>query len=156
MVPNSKVVKMKMGDQKGYDSGQFPIRIDIVSKERVQLRDNAIEAVRQYLNRFLQSEITEFYLEVCVYPHHVLRENKMLQGAGADRMQTGMSHSYGKSVGRAALIKPNQTMFIVAVKNPKHEAEARKLISAMKARLPCAVTTRTYISKPQTPVPIAA
>ena len=90
----------------------------------------------------------EFYLEVKVYPHHIMRENKMLQGAGADRMQTGMSHSFGVSTERAALVKPNQKIFIVALKNKKHEAEARKLIASIKARLPCGVATKTtYLQK---------
>jgi large subunit ribosomal protein L10e len=143
-VPFSKVTKFKMGDIKGFESGDYPIVINVISKERVQIRDNSIEAVRQYLNRFLQTNIgQEFYLEVKVYPHHILRENKMLQGAGADRMQTGMSHSFGKSVGRAAIVKAGQILYIVGVKTPKHETEARKLIHAIKARLPCSVATET-------------
>ena len=143
-VPNSKVTKYKMGDIKGFESDSYPIIINIISKERIQIRDNSIEAVRQYLNRFLQTNVgKEFYLEVKVYPHHILRENKMLQGAGADRMQTGMSHSFGKSVGRAAIVQAGQIIYIIGVKTPKHEAEARKLIHAIKARLPCSVATET-------------
>ncbi len=143
-VPNSKIVKFKMGDLKGYDQGDYPISIQVISKENVQIRDNSIEAVRQYFNRFLQTRIgKEFYLEVKIYPHHILRENKMLTGAGADRMQTGMSRAFGKTIGRAALVKPNQVLFILGIKTPTHEIEARKLIKAVKARLPCAVTTKT-------------
>lgn len=141
-IPNSKIVKFKMGDLKGYDSKQYPISIAVLSKENVQVRDNALEAVRQYLNRFLQTKIgKEFYLELKVYPHHILRENKMLTGAGADRMQTGMSRAFGKAGGRAAFIKSGQIIFIVGVKTPKQETEARKLIRSIKARLPCQVGT---------------
>jgi large subunit ribosomal protein L10e len=143
-IPNSQIVKFKMGDIVGYDQKEFPISIHVISKERVQIRDNAIEAVRQYFNRFLQERIgKEFYLEVKPYPHHVLRENKMLTGAGADRMQTGMSRSFGKTIGRAAFVRPGQTLFILGVKTPAHEVEARKLVRSAKARLPCAVTTNT-------------
>jgi len=67
----------------------------------------------------------------------------MLTGAGADRMQTGMSRAFGKTIGRAALVKPNQTLFILGVKTTKAEIEARKLIRAIKARLPCKVGTET-------------
>ena len=100
-IPNARIVKFKMGDLKGYDNKEFPICIHVSSKEKIQLRDNAIEAVRQFFNRFLQIKVgKEFYLEVKIYPHHILRENKMLTGAGADRMQTGMSRAFGKTMGR--------------------------------------------------------
>ena len=141
-VPNSKVVKFKMGNLKDYDNDKYPIIINVISKEKCQIRDNAIEAVRQYLNRWLQVKVgKDFYLEVKIFPHHILRENKMLTGAGADRMQTGMAGSFGKTVGRSALIKPNQVLFIVGVKGPKQEIEDRKLIRSVKARLPCKVGT---------------
>ena len=143
-VPNSKIVKFKMGDIKGFDKGEYPITLNVSSKENIQIRDNAIEAVRQYLNRFLQVKLgKEFYLEVKIYPHHILRENKMLTGAGADRMQTGMSKAFGKTGGRAALIKPNQLIYLIGVKTPKAETEARKLIKSVKSRMPCKTSTKT-------------
>jgi large subunit ribosomal protein L10e len=143
-VPNSRIVKFKMGDISGFERGEFPIVLDVISKEQIQIRDNSIEAVRQYFNRFLQLKVgKEFYLEVRVYPHHVLRENKMLTGAGADRMQTGMSRAFGKTIGRAAFVKPGQAIFSIGVKTQKHEIEARKLIRSAKARMPCKVGTVT-------------
>ncbi len=143
-VPNSQIVKFKMGDIKGFDKGEYPIQIHVISKENCQVRDNSIEAVRQYFNRFLQLKIgKEFYLGVQIYPHHILRENKMLTGAGADRMQTGMSRAFGKTMGRAALVKRNQVLYILGVKNEKAEIEARKLVRSVKARLPCKVGTQT-------------
>jgi large subunit ribosomal protein L10e len=141
-VPNARIVKYKMGDLKGYDANKYPISIAVISKEQVQIRDNSLEAVRQFLNRFLQTKIgKEFYLEVKVFPHHILRENKMLTGAGADRMQTGMSRAFGKTMGRAAMVKPGQPLFIIGVKTERDEIEARKLIKSAKARLPCQVGT---------------
>jgi large subunit ribosomal protein L10e len=143
-VPNPHIVKFKMGDITGFDKGEYPIQIKIISKDNCQVRDNSIEAVRQFLNRFLQVKLgREFYLGVQVYPHHILRENKMLTGAGADRMQTGMSRAFGKTMGRAALVKPNQTIYIIGVKDEKAEAEARRLIKSVKSRLACRVITET-------------
>jgi len=78
-----------------------------------------------------------YYFEVRVYPHHVLRENKMLTGAGADRMQTGMSASFGKSVGRAAIVKQNQEIYLVATSGDKQIRIAKDVISKVKAKLPC-------------------
>jgi large subunit ribosomal protein L10e len=146
-VPNSKIVKFKMGDITGFNNGVYPIVLSVSSNEKIQLRDASIEAVRQYLNRWVQELIgKEFYIEVKIYPHHVLRENKMITGAGADRMQTGMSRSFGKTVGRAALVNRNQVIFLVAVKTPKHEEQARKLIHSAKSRLPCGISI-TRITK---------
>jgi len=143
-VPNSRIVKFQMGDAKGYAAGKYPTEILVMSKEKMQIRDNAIEAVRQYFNRFMQIKVgKEFFLEVKIYPHHILRENKMLTGAGADRMQTGMSRAFGKTMGRAAFIKPGQVLFMIAIKTDKQEVEARKLIRSVKSRLPCKISTKT-------------
>lgn len=142
-VPNSKIVKFKMGDQKGFDNKEYPIQLNVISKEACQIRDNSIEAIRQYLNRFLQLKIgKEFYLEVKIFPHHILRENKMLTGAGADRMQTGMSRAFGKTAGRAALVKPSQLLYLIAVKTKKAEVEARKLIKSTNARMTCKTSVK--------------
>jgi len=142
--PNSNIVKFKMGDLKGFEAGKYSTTLDVKSKEKLQLRDNAIEAVRQFMNRFLVERVgKEFFFHVRPYPHHVLRENKMLTGAGADRMQTGMSLAYGKSMGRAALIKKNQTIFTVSVSGDKNESIARALIHSVKSRLPCKVHIET-------------
>lgn len=147
-VPNSKLTKMRMGDLDGYRNGKYKIVMTIRSKHQVQLRDNALEASRQFLNRFLTEKLNkEFYFEVKPYPHHIIRENKMLTGAGADRMQTGMAQSFGKSIGRACLIKKGDIIFIIGVMNQKHEAIARKLISSVKARIPCTMQVDTTVSK---------
>jgi len=143
-VPNSKIVKFKMGDIKGFNNGEYPIQLHVISKENCQIRDNSIEAVRQYLNRFIQLKVgKEFYLEVKIFPHHILRENKMLTGAGADRMQTGMSRAFGKTMGRAALVKANQTLIIIGLKTKRAEVKTRKLIKSIKSRLACKTTVKT-------------
>jgi len=35
-VPNSQIVKFKMGDIKGFDKGEYPITLNVTSKENVQ------------------------------------------------------------------------------------------------------------------------
>lgn len=147
-VPGVKLTKMRMGDLIGYKAGKYKIIMTVCTKHRVQLRDNALEATRQFLNRFLTDEVgKEYYLEVKPYPHHIIRENKMITGAGADRMQTGMALSFGKSTGRACLLSPGAPIFVIGVTNPKHEAIARKLIGSIKARLPCTVHIETKVLK---------
>ena len=148
IIPNTKVVKLRMGDLKGFEAGKYPITLNIRSKEQIQLRDNAIEAVRQYLHRFLTEIIgKDYYLSVNVYPHHILRENKMITGAGADRMQTGMALSFGQSMGRAALVKKGQSIFTLAILNTKHEQVARKLLASSRAKMPFHMIVDTTYKK---------
>lgn len=147
-VPNSKVVKLKMGDVAGWENGKYKIILKLIARDKIQLRDNAIEAVRQYLHRFLTESVgKEYYFEVNVFPHHILRENKMITGAGADRMQTGMALSFGATMGRAALVNKNQVIFTIAVSNQKSEQIARKLIASSKAKIPCGIRVDTIYVK---------
>jgi len=148
VVPATKLTKMRMGDLAGYKAGKYKIILDVKTKHRVQLRDNALEATRQFLNRFLLEKVgKEFYFEVKPYPHHIIRENKMLTGAGADRMQTGMALSFGKSTGRACLLRRGETIFLIGVTNPKHESIARELVGSIRARMPCTMHIDTIRNK---------
>ena len=49
-----------------------------------------------------------FFMKIRPFPHHVLRENALATGAGADRFQTGMRQSFGKPVGTAARVRAGQ------------------------------------------------
>ncbi len=147
-VPNSKVTKYRMGDMAGYKADKYKTILTVKTKEFVQMRDLALEASRQYLNRFITEQAgKEFYLELRPYPHHVIRENKMLTGAGADRMSTGMALSFGRTTGRAALIREGSTLFIIGVNGTKNEQAVRKLLTSVKSRLPCKIMVETEYKK---------
>jgi hypothetical protein len=49
-----------------------------------------------------------FHLRVRVHPFHVLRINKMLSCAGADRLQTGMRGAFGKPFATCARVQIGQ------------------------------------------------
>ncbi|MDO8517251.1 MAG: 50S ribosomal protein L16 [Nanoarchaeota archaeon] len=147
-VPYSKVVKLRMGDLEGYAKGKYPITLNVYSVDALQIRDNAIESIRQYLHRFLAELVgKDYYFEIKIYPHHILRENKMITGAGADRMQTGMALSFGKTMGRAALVKKGQLLFFVSLLNQKHESIARDLINSAKVKMPGKIHVETIKKK---------
>ncbi len=147
-VPNVHLTKMRMGDIIGFKAGKYKTVLNVMTNHRVQLRDNALEASRQFINRFLTEGVgKEFYFEVKPYPHHIIRENKMLTGAGADRMQTGMALSFGKSMGRACLMRRGETIFIIGVNGQKNEALARKLVGSIRARMPCSMHVETKYAK---------
>lgn len=137
-VPQQKIVKFSMGKESLYNKGKFLHCFTLASTEKVQLRHNALEACRQYINKQLDKEFSGQYLfRVLPFPHHIQRENKMLTGAGADRMQTGMQLAYGKSVGKAAILKPGSKIFFVAVQNEKSAPFIRHIFKQIKSKLPC-------------------
>lgn len=139
-VPPQKIVKFTMGNPQLFNKGKFPFQLTVHSHEDVQIRHNALEACRQYINKKLDTECAGQYLfKVIPYPHHIQRENKMITGAGADRMSRGMQLSFGKSIGKAAIVKKNSPIFFIAVANMKAEQLARKTIKQVKSKLPCTI-----------------
>ena len=72
-----------------------------------------------------------------LYPHLVLRENKMIATAGADRLQEGMRRSFGKPVGRAARIKENQPILDICV-NEEGLNIAKEALKSSAMKLPTA------------------
>ncbi|VVB58442.1 50S ribosomal protein L10e [Candidatus Anstonella stagnisolia] len=101
-----------MGAKAPYD-----VQMALVAGQDIQLRDNALESARQAANKYLEKVMLNQYLfKILVYPHNVIRENKMIAGAGADRLQKGMRKSFGRSTDRAARIQKGQVMFTIKTK----------------------------------------
>ena len=137
-VPPQKIVKFNMGNENLMTTGKLPFKLIVISEENAQVRHNALEACRQYINKKLDKALAgQYFFKVVPFPHHIQRENKMLTGAGADRMQTGMQLSFGKSMGKAAIVKPGTEIFILAVPDDKAVSMARKVIKQVKTKLPC-------------------
>ncbi len=131
-VPPNKIAKFKMGDL----FKKFEYELELTPKESLQIRHNALESARQVINRKLSILLGNDYLfQIRVYPHHVLREHKMLTGAGADRMSPGMSNAFGKPVGVAAQLKKGQVILSISV-NKSNIDKAKTAISLGKPRLP--------------------
>ena len=106
--PNHKISRFEMGER----AKSYEFKVKLVSKGTLQVRQNSIESARMVVNRKLQDVLgTNYYLKINVFPHHALRENKMLGGAHADRLQTGMAHSFGKVVNTAAQVKRGKEVF---------------------------------------------
>lgn len=66
---------------------EFPFCCHLVSDEYEQLSSEALEAARICANKYVTktSGKDSFHLRVRVHPFHVIRINKMLSCAGADR-----------------------------------------------------------------------
>jgi len=122
----------------GDPNKKYNTNIEIVCLEDIQLRHNAIESARQVINRRLNKHIgaTNYLYEIRMYPHHILRENKMLTGAGSDRMQTGMQRAFGRTVGSAAQVKRNKTMMKISF-DKKGRTFVIDAIKVGFSKLPC-------------------
>jgi large subunit ribosomal protein L10e len=143
--PPPKIVKFTMGDTKA----TYDIEARLVALRRVQIRHSALEAARVATNRVLMDKLVNDYLMVVLpFPHQILRENKMIFGAHADRLQQGMRRSFGKAIGTAARIEPNQTLITVRVK-ANHVELAKESLKRGSAKLP--TPCRIIVEKIQSP-----
>jgi len=131
--PTNKVVRFEMGDSKK----QFQYEVSLVAKNDHQIRHNALESSRQIVNRRLYNDLGHkgYCLKLIAYPYHVLRENKILGGAHADRLQTGMAHSFGKPIGLSAQVRAGNTVFLTNVDQEGLNI-AKEALSLAKPRMP--------------------
>jgi large subunit ribosomal protein L10e len=86
-----------------------------VSDEFEQLSSEALEAARICANKYLVKHVGKdaFHLRMRLHPFHVIRINKMLSCAGADRLQTGMRGAFGKPQGTVARVNIGQPIMSV-------------------------------------------
>src|SRR3989344_4569608 len=143
-VPGLKTRQWNMGE----GTKPFDTVVDLITEcgpLGIQIRDNALESARLMINRTLIKRVGKegFFLKLRIYPHHILRENKQAQGAHADRIQKGMSHAFGKTIGRAARVRSGQVVFSVLVFDTDKEKAADCLMMAI-SRFPCSVITKTH------------
>jgi len=130
--PNPRIAKFSVGNARG----DYDYKLQLVAKARCQIRHNALEAARVAANKKL-AKIGEnnYFLQVKVYPHVILRENKMIAGAGADRLQEGMRKAYGKPVGLAARVDDGTVLLEVSVSANNVEA-AKEALKGAASKLP--------------------
>lgn len=138
-VPSQKVVKFNMGDYQGFEQGKYKIKLTILSDENIQIRDIALEAVRQSLNKDMTDLFQKnFFLRCNTYPHNILRNNRIYSGGSkGERVQTGMSLSFGTSEGRAAIIRKNQPVFTVHFNGDENISKIREFFRKVAPKLPC-------------------
>ena len=113
-VPEPKL-KIYESGAKGAACAELPLCVHMVSDELEQVSSEALEAGRIVINKYLSTIVgrDHFHLRVRVHPYHILRINKMLSCAGADRLQTGMRHAFGKPNGLVARVKIGQILYSV-------------------------------------------
>ena len=87
------------------------------------MSSEALEAARIACNKYMVKNAGKeaFHLRMRVHPYHVLRINKMLSCAGADRLQTGMRGAFGKAHGTCARVSIGQILLSVRCKDTNIE-----------------------------------
>ncbi len=137
-IPHNKIVKYGAGNKEILKSPNLII-IKCISNEKVQIRDNALEACRMFITKILDNEIpNQYYFAVKTFPHHILRQNKTVAAvAGADRLSSGMTHSFGTTIGRAAIVSPGKEIFTITTQNERCARIARDTLAKIKSKIPC-------------------
>ena len=145
--PPPKIVKFTMGDTKG----TFEIEGKLIALQRAQIRHTALEAMRVATNRVLIDKLINDYLMIVhTYPHVILRENKMIFGAHADRLQQGMRRSFGTAIGTAAKVEAGQTIETVRVKASAAETAKESLKrGSAKLPIPCKIVISKIEASPE-------
>jgi len=76
-----------------------------------------------------------FHMRVRMHPWHIIRINKMLSCAGADRLQSGMRGAFGKPSEKCARVNIGQPLFSIRT-SEQHVAKAMVALKRASAKFP--------------------
>jgi len=132
-IPAPRIVKFDVGKL----DPSFTMQLDLVVDETCQIRHTALDAARVAAVREMEKAagVAGFWLRIRLYPHQVLRENKLATGAGADRVSDGMRHSFGSLVGTAARMYAGHIVITLRTR-PELERAARQALWRATMKLP--------------------
>jgi len=135
-VPDSKIRIFDLGKKKARVD-DFPLCVHLVSDEYEQLSSEALEAGRICANKYLVKSAgkDQFHIRMRLHPFHVIRINKMLSCAGADRLQTGMRGAFGKPQGTVARVRIGQPIMSVRSLD-KHKGSVIEALRRAKFKFP--------------------
>jgi len=135
-VPDPKIRIYDLGKKRA-TVDEFPCCVHLISNEQENLSSEALEAARICANKYMVKNCGKdgFHMRVRVHPYHVLRINKMLSCAGADRLQTGMRGAYGKPQGLVARVSVGDILLSVRVRE-QHEPHALEAFRRAKFKFP--------------------
>ncbi|TVY47117.1 60S ribosomal protein L10-A [Lachnellula cervina] len=135
-VPDPKIRIFDLG-RKRATVDEFPLCIHLVSNEYEQLSSEALEAARICANKYMVKYTGKesFHLRVRPHPYHVVRINKMLSCAGADRLQTGMRGAWGKPNGTVARVNIGQIILSIRTRE-SYRAHALESLRRSQYKFP--------------------
>ncbi|EMF12604.1 ribosomal protein L10e [Sphaerulina musiva SO2202] len=135
-VPDPKIRIFDLG-RKRANVDDFPMCVHLVSNEYEQLSSEALEAARICANKYMVKTAGKegFHLRVRAHPYHVVRINKMLSCAGADRLQTGMRGAFGKPNGTVARVNIGQILLSIRTRD-SHRPTAIEALRRSQYKFP--------------------
>ncbi len=135
-VPEPKIKIFDAGNKRA-PVEMFPSVVHLFSNEREQISSEALEAARIAANKYMITKTGKdgFHMKVKPHPFHIIRINKMLSCAGADRLQQGMRGAFGKPTGLVARVKIGQILISIRCK-PAHVDLAREALRRAKYKIP--------------------
>lgn len=130
------------GGNKSIKWEDWEIVLGLKVDNQIQISSNALEAIRITINGSLQKLIgrNSFRFRVRPKPFQKYRENRMLAFAGADRVQSGMRNSFGRSTGVCARIRAGQVICDVGT-NLKNLKLVRDRFRVASMKIPCSCQT---------------
>ena len=131
--PQIKIAKFQGGKR-----GTYEYCVQLLMNERLQIRHMAIESARLSANKTLEKTTGEtgYYSRLRIYPHNLLRENKQIATAGADRVSEGMRRSWGKATSLGARVRQGQCIMELYVNGDAHLTAAKKALHGSCVKLP--------------------
>ena len=131
-VPDPRIQRYETGVRSA-KSKDLPICTRLILLEHELVSAEALEAARVSSNRYMMKTMGKdgYHIRINLHPFHVLRINKMLSTAGADRLQTGMRHAFGKPEGMVCRARYGSQIMTIRT-NPgglKHALEALRRAS---------------------------
>ena len=139
--PQIKITKFQSGSADRLQNYDYSVQLLI--NEKMQITHMAIEATRLAANKTLEKTTGEtgYFSKLRIYPHVLLRENKMIAAAGADRLQEGMRRAFGKAVSLAARVKRGQRVISIQFK-PENYLVAKDALRKASMKFPTPCTTK--------------
>ena len=114
-IPGAKPPKIRIFVMGNLKKNSWKYMANLVCENDIQIRDAALEAVRVIVNKYLEKYVGKdnYKFEVRGYPHHVIRENPLVYGAGADRIQKGMRLAFGRPKERAVQVYKGKKLLTI-------------------------------------------
>ncbi len=144
----SKIVRF-WGGNKDIPWSDWELTIGLKVNNQIQISSNALEAIRITINGVLQRKLgrNNFRLRIRPKPFQKFRENRMLAFAGADRVQSGMRNSFGRSTGVCARVRAGQVICDVgAYLKDLQIVRDRLRVASMKIPCSCQIVVLNYKS----------
>ncbi len=145
----SKIVRF-WGGNKEIPWEEWDLVVGLKVDKQIQISSNALEAIRITINGALQKYLGRhnFRFRIRPKPFQKYRENRMLAFAGADRVQSGMRNSFGRSTGVCARVRAGQVIAEVGT-DVKNLSLVRDRLRVASMKIPC--TCQIVILQYKTP-----